>query len=288
MSEEPERVSSQARSPGLKGPENPYFIAGAFGGPLVIYVLTPLRNALTLASQDRVSSVFGVYSRVFSKGFQSGWTGGHWPVLPAIPQFVILGPMYHFYSSVTNPYTALVLTGMTETMFTFGANARNAEVAHNANLTASGRSITSFTPVWRFWGVGSVPHAMRNIIAMSGVRIVSDPLSGEFKRRGLFENSERTRKTVADFAASLMTGAVSMPPNQLYNYFVTSPQLKEESRSSRFMHGLQWLKTQYVQQPRIMVRDLVMRSVYASCLFGFYRSIERACVDYHHSKYSLD
>ena len=35
-------------------PEAPLFVAGGLGGPLVIGVLTPLRNALTLASQDSV------------------------------------------------------------------------------------------------------------------------------------------------------------------------------------------------------------------------------------------
>eukprot|EP00971_Amphidinium_carterae_P013179 260043-Amphidinium_carterae.1 len=46
--------------------------AGALGGPFVIFALTPLRNALTLASQDQESSAFELYGRTFQSGFAAG------------------------------------------------------------------------------------------------------------------------------------------------------------------------------------------------------------------------
>ena len=265
-------------------PDTPLFVAGTLGGPFVIYLLTPLRNALTLASQDRHSSMTNIYKQVFSRGFSGGWIGGKYPTLPAIPQFVILGPMYHFYSSLTNPYAALFLTGVTETMFTFGANSRNAEVAFNTQAPAA-RQINHFTKPWQFWGPGSVAHAGRNTIAMGGMRILSDPVYSWMSVHTPLWSPVAT-KTLADFTASMMTGALSMPFNQLFNYYATSIEARTLSLRDRVTMGLTFLRSQYLRRndqgklrlSPIMLRDLVMRSVYASCLFGIYVTIERSLV----------
>ena len=262
----------------LKIPERPYFVAGALGGPSVVFVLTPLRNALTLASQDRTSSIRGIYSKVFARGLQGGWVGGKWPAIPACPQFIVLGPLYHFYSSILGPYAALPITGITETMITFGANARNSEIAYKSH---SGMAISGLTPVWRFWGPGSIAHACRNTIAMSGMRIFS-PLLTEF----FGGNPTKTQKIAADFSASMFTGALSMPFNQLFNFYATSPQSHSLTSSQRFALGVQFLRNQYLKTnesgslrlSHVMFRDIVLRSVYASCLFGIYVTIEREVV----------
>ena len=282
VSEDP--VLNRSRTILPKLPDTPLFVAGALGGPFVIYLLTPLRNALTLASQDRHSSMVNIYKKVFSKGFTGGWIGGKYPVLPAIPQFVILGPMYHFYSSQTNPYAALFLTGVTETIFTFGANSRNSEVAFNSQAPAA-RQIKQFTKPWQFWGPGSVAHAGRNTIAMGGMRILSDPVY-EWMSVHTPLWSPIATKTVADFTASMMTGALSMPFNQLFNYYATSIESRTLSLPARVTMGLTFLRSQYLRRndqgnlrvSPIMLRDLVMRSVYASCLFGIYVTIERSLV----------
>jgi len=277
-----------------KLPDPPYFVAGALGGPFVIYLLTPLRNALTLASQDRHSSMTSIYKKVFSRGIRGGWIGGHWPAIPAIPQFVILGPMYHFYSSLTNPYAALLLTGLTETVFTFGANSRNAEVAFNSQAPET-RQIKKFTPPWRFWGPGSFGHAGRNTISMAGMRIFSDPLD-QWMTVHIPLWSPIATKTAADFLASMMTGAVSMPFNQLFNFYATTVEARELKLVPRIHLGLQFLSSQYLRRnehgnlrlSRIALRDMVMRSIYASCLFGIYVTIERSLVRNWHKMKSLD
>ena len=268
----------------LKIPEPPYFLAGAFGGPLVIYVLTPLRNALTLASQDRQSSIRQIYGKVFSRGVRGGWVGGQWPAIPACPQFLVLGPLYHFNTSIVGPYLALPLTGAVETMITFGANARNAEVAHNTQAVGISR-VSKFTPAWRFWGPGSVPHACRNTIAMAGMRIVSPPLA-EWMEQNAPLWSPGSTKTAADFAASMFTGGISMPFNQLFNYLATTPEAHTKTNRERLSMGLDFLSRQYLRKTesgnyrisRFMLRDLVMRSLYASGLFGIYITIERDLV----------
>ena len=279
---EEQNISKHGKA-SLKLPDRPYFVAGALGGPFVIFTLTPLRNALTLASQDRHSSMLNIYKQVFSKGFTGGWIGGKWPAIPAIPQFVILGPMYHFYSTLTNPYAALLLTGVTETVFTFGANARNAEVAFNTQASPD-RQIKHFTQPWRFWGPGSVAHAGRNTIAMCGMRLLSDPI---FDWMLLHSNwSVTATRTAADFSASMITGALSMPFNQLFNFYATTANAKQLTTTQRIHLGLSFLRSQYTRRDAhgrlrlspIMLRDLVMRSVYASCLFGIYVTIERNLV----------
>ena len=83
----------------VKLPDTPLILAGAFGGPLVpqttsmhaklpkllaclrfgIFLLTPLRNALTLASQNPDSSAeeFGLVQRSMSACIKLGGQGMH-------------------------------------------------------------------------------------------------------------------------------------------------------------------------------------------------------------------
>eukprot|EP00439_Symbiodinium_sp_Y106_P013840 s2446_g1.t7 len=79
-----------------KLPDKPLLVSGAVGGPCVIFLCTPLRNGLTLGAQDKKSGIAGLYRKVFRGGPQSGWTGGLAPAVVACPQFLAVGPMYHF------------------------------------------------------------------------------------------------------------------------------------------------------------------------------------------------
>jgi hypothetical protein len=169
-------------------------------------------------------------------------------------------------------------------MFTFGANARNAEVAFNTQAN-SARKITSFTPPWRFWGPGSVAHAGRNTIAMGGMRILSDPAYNWMSTYTPLWSPIAT-KTAADFAASMITGALSMPFNQLFNFYATTVEARQLTRTERMRLGMSFLTSQYLRRNEsgklrvspIMLRDLIMRSVYASFLFGIYVTLERSLV----------
>lgn len=266
-------------------PDRSLVVSGTFGGPFVVYILTPMRNALTLASQDRISSVLQIYKRCFQGGVLKGWTGGLYPSIPAVPQFVTLGPLYHIYSGLVGPYVALLATGVTESAFTFGAHSRNAQMAHNASVEPS-RRVTKFSNSFTLFGPGFVPHIGRNVVAMSGIRIFASPINYELDR--LFPTaSVKSKRTASDFIGSMFSGVLSTPFNQMFNFLATTPNAHLMTARER-MHFLgEFLKGQYfirntngkLRPSRIMMRDIALRSVYSMGLFGIYATIERNLVD---------
>lgn len=267
-------------------PDRSLVVSGTFGGPFVVYMLTPLRNALTLASQDRISSVFQIYQSCFRGGLVRGWTGGIYPSIPAVPQFVTLGPLYHVYSGLIGPYLALVATGVTESAFTFGAHSRNAQMAHNANIMDPANRVTKLSPSITLFGPGFIPHIGRNVVAMSGIRIFASPINIELNR-WFPEASEKSKRTASDFIGSMFSGVLSTPFNQMFNFLATSPSAQTMTYRERSHFLKEFLKGQYfVRTPegrlrpsRIMMRDIALRSVYSMGLFGIYATIERNLVD---------
>lgn len=266
-------------------PDTPLMIAGAFGGPFVVFVLTPLRNALTLASQDRVSSTHQIYKKCFNGGFLRGWTGGIYPAVPAVPQFVTLGPLYHVYSGLVGPYAALWLTAGTESAFTFGAHSRNAQMAFNESVPPHKR-LTRISSTFTFWGPGILPHICRNCVGMTGIRVFSKPVRRELD--AAFPNaSDKVKRTASDFIGSLISGILSTPFNQMFNFFATS-NAHHLSRLERIQMAKDFLKGQYfvrtesggLRPSKIMMRDIALRSIYSMGLFGIYATFERSLVDY--------
>jgi hypothetical protein len=266
-------------------PDTPLLISGAFGGPFVVFVLTPLRNALTLASQDRSSSALQIYSRCFNGGFRRGWTGGVYPSIPAVPQFVTLGPLYHVYSSVFGSYVALWLTAATESAFTFGAHSRNAQMAYNESVTPTKR-LTRISSSFTVVGPGIIPHICRNCVGMTGIRVFSKPVRHELDT--LFPNaSDKVKRTASDFIGSLISGILSTPFNQMFNFFATSNahnlgRLERVKMAKEFLKGQYFVKTENggVRPSKIMMRDIALRSIYSMGLFGIYATFERSLVDY--------
>lgn len=270
-------------------PETPLLISGAFGGPFVVFILTPLRNALTLASQDRVSSALQIYKRIFEGRVARGWTGGIYPSIPAIPQFVTLGPLYHVYTGLVGPYPALLLTAATESAFTFGAHSRNAQLAFNESVAPNQR-IKRISSVFTILGPGIIPHICRNCVGMTGIRIFSTPVRSQLDR--VFPNSsDKVKRTASDFIGSLMSGILSTPFNQTFNFFATSQQVHHLSRTERLRVAKNFLKGQYfvrtadnrLRPSKLMLRDVALRSIYSMGLFGIYATLERNLVDYWYS-----
>ena len=267
-------------------PDKPLLISGALGGPFVVFVLTPLRNALTLASQDRFSSTAQIYKQCFQGGFARGWTGGVYPSIPAVPQFVTLGPLYHVFSGIAGPFAALWLTAATESAFTIGAHSRNAQMAFNEAVVPS-RRIKNLSTTWTIIQPGLLPHICRNMVGMTGIRIFSTPVRSELD--ALFPNaSHKVKRTASDFLGSLISGVLSTPFHQLYNFFATTPEARELPASQRLRMAKDFLKGQYfvrtesgrLRPSRVMMRDICLRSVYSMGLFGIYGTIERNLVDF--------
>ena len=84
------------------GESESLLLAGALGGPFTIWLYTPLRNGITLGSQAPCAiskPASSLYRDVFSRGFAGGWTGCTTTVAVSSVQFLVMGPLYHVYSS---------------------------------------------------------------------------------------------------------------------------------------------------------------------------------------------
>ncbi len=114
----------------MKLPDPPLIAAGALGGPIVLYGVTPMRNALTLAAADQKSTFFQIFRRVFASGISSGWAGGLHMMPPAVPQFCVLGPLFHVYRDALggSANAAVLATAATESAIAYGVETRNCQM----------------------------------------------------------------------------------------------------------------------------------------------------------------
>lgn len=273
----------------LKFPETPLVLAGAFGGPFCTYTLTPLRNALTLASQNPDSSAWALYATVFNGGFASGWTGGLAVLLPSCPQFCIMGPLYHFLrAALDSVVLAVLMSAMAETLISYASQTLNAQLAFNQEQAQLGSGLE--VPLWNPFvpiGPGAVVHFLRNVVAMSGIRIFSGPCQALLRRtlRALgISMPETLRQFLSDFIASIGAAMVSAPLNQSYNFSVTSVAYMEGGAAVKLQELMGFLSSSYLSHgpsgevtgiSPTLARDLFMRCAYVATLFTGFGTIER-------------
>lgn len=277
----------------MKFPETPLILAGALGGPTCIFLLTPLRNALTLASQDTENSALELYRRTFQGGITSGWTGGMVPVIPSCPQFCVMGPLFHFLKEALGGVVpAVLLSAVCETCISYGSQTLNAQLAFNRELEQLGlgsQQVSLWNPLVPF-GPGSAVHVCRNVVALSGIRVFSGPC-----QRGLVKLAnacgtglpEGARNFLGDFAASIGAAIFSAPLNQLYNFAVTSESYMAAGMVERVGLLTNFMVESYlVFSPdgaflglsATLARDLFMRCAYVASLYSCFGAIERAAV----------
>jgi len=261
----------------FKLPETPVIVAGAFGGPAVMFTVTPFRNGLTLGSTNIASSAFQLYGQVFSKGFAGGWTGGVFPAVAACPQFLALGPAYHFYASFAGVGGGVVLTSITESAIVYGAEACNAQMAKNA---AEPGTIKNVHPSWKPFGPGIGLHIFRNFIATAGLRLFCQPCTYVIETATGKSNGLTT--LAGDFSGNVCAACLSAPVGQMFNYTVTTPALATMSMAEQKDAMVGFLKRQYLDQngrlSSVVPRDLFMRSMYVAVAYTMYSSVERAMV----------
>lgn len=276
----------------IKFPETPLILAGALGGPFCIFFLTPLRNALTLASQDAESSAWQLYESTFQGGFSSGWTGGLVPVLPSCPQFCVMGPLFHFLKEAFgNIALAVCCCAIAETGISYGSQTLNAQLAFNAEQLqmGGGAEVPLWNPLIPF-GPGSVVHITRNIVALSGIRIFAGPCKAMLARL-LTATGVRLpqdlQQFLGDFIASLGSAILSAPLNQCYNFAVTSRAYMEGTNTERIHELMSFLSRSYfihddagrlVGVSPTLGRDLFMRCAYVATLYAIFSTIERTAV----------
>jgi len=259
----------------FKMPETPVIVAGGLGGPMVMFAVTPMRNGLTLGSTNINAGAMQLYKQVFSKG---GWTGGVWPAIAACPQFLCLGPAYHFYASFSGVAGGVVLTSITESAIVYGAETCNAQMAKNA---ANPGTIANVHPSWKPFGPGIGIHIFRNFIATAGLRIFCTPCTKVIE--GATGKSNGLTTLAGDFSGNVMAACLSAPIGQMFGYTVTTPELANMSLSEQKTAMTDYLKRQYLDKntgklSSVVPRDLFMRSMYVAVAYTMYSSLERTLV----------
>lgn len=272
----------------LQLPEPALVWAGAVGGPLCMFLFTPLRNAMTLASQNPDRSVWEVYSSVFAEGFGSGWTGGSVTVLPSCPQFIVLGPLFRFLEELFgNAVPAVVFTAIAETLVTYGPQALNAQLAFNADQQLCGQPTVALSSPLLPFGPGAFFVIARNVCAMSGIRILSKPCQAVLQQLGMPATPSDLLSFSGDFVASIISAVFSAPLNQLFSYAVTSEKYMRADPMMKVDLMLQYLQQSYlvyasdgelVGFSSTFGRDLLLRCIYLSVLMSFFAACERFCV----------
>lgn len=279
MSATPSSPSSLFSSFRQKLPDKALLVSGAVGGPTVIWLCTPLRNGLTLGAKDKKSGIVGLYRKVFRGGFHAGWTGGLAPAVVACPQFLALGPVYHFINgsladcagvAALSPTSAPRLccsaiaalgASLGETMLTFGSQARNAQMAYNnsfvhfASVVDGSRKNLPLNRVRDVWGVGAEALLVRNFLSVFSVRSFSPCLRERMP-------DIQGKVVLCDALASLAVCTVTAPVHQLFNFLATTPEARSLSFSERSTMARRFLREQYfVPLPRevMITADLSQR-----------------------------
>lgn len=265
-----------------KLPDTPVIISGAFGGPAVMFAVTPMRNGLTLGSTNIKDGAFALYRQVFSRGLLSGWTGGIYPAMAACPQFLALGPAYHFFASFSGVPGGVLLTSVTETAIVYGAETCNAQMAANGKNPGLFKTVH---PSWKPWGPGVSIHIFRNVIATAGLRMFCTPCTFLIEKAS--GKSNGLTQLGGDFAGNVCAACLSAPVHQMYNYNVTTPELQTLSGSELRQRYVQFLKDQYLETSNgktrlsaVVPRDLFMRSMYVAVAYTMYSTLERSLVKF--------
>jgi len=252
-------------------------LSGAVGGPLVVGTLTPQRNAMTLAAKDTASTYLGLYRQVFSRGFLGGFRGASRPMVAAVPQFTAIGPVYLITERESGSAAAAVLSAsVVESLCTFAAHRRNAQIQFNATRACASEHL-AYQPLHRLAGPGFVPHVLRNVTAVMGIRLFA-PHSLEVVRRmpGADSLGEEGKLVTADLASSVVSGTLSMPFNHAFSWCACTPELQGRSWAGRAWASAEFLVSTYkTQGVKLLARDLAVRISYVSLLMTGYRAVER-------------
>lgn len=269
---------SKQMSSRIKLPEPPLIVAAALGGPVCMYTVSPFRNALTLASKDAVLPLAGVFRQVFSRGLTGGWVGGAYPSLAAGPQYLCLGPMFHLYASFAGNVGGVVLAGCTETLCGYGAETKCAQLVVNAR----GGEIPQhrIQSVFKPWGPGVGINCARNILAMSGMRVLSEPTANFFAS---FTGSRSPFVTcLADLSANCLAALATMPFHMLYQYCAVSHTMWDRPLAQRATGMMDFLSKQYFPGGRlssVILRDAALRIGFIATAFTMYQQVERTAVE---------
>jgi len=272
-------------------PETPLILAGAVGGPILMFLLTPLRNALTLASHDSSSSAFELYRSAFEAG---GWTGGLAPMVMSCPQFCVMGPLYHFLKDTYGiAFVAVVAVAAAETFLTYGAQSLNNQLAYNQEQMISGGAVLQVPLAMPLipYGPAVSLHFCRNLVTMWGLRMFAEPCEACLRQLVWACGLKRVHADVlcilGVFLATACSACISGPLHQAYAFAVTSEAYFFGGPLARASEIMSFYERAYLLHnaegnviglSNILLRDLTMRAAYAATLSSIFVAIERITV----------
>ena len=118
---------------------------------------------------------------------------------------------------------------------------------------------------------------------MSGIRVFS-PITTNIVASFAGDECETPgARFVSDFMASVIAAALSMPANQLFNFFVTSPEAGRGGFSPLLKASQKFLTDQYFKRDsngrlrvsKLALRDAGMRCAYVAPILSTFVAIER-------------
>lgn len=262
-------------------PEPPVLFSGFVGGPLICITLTPFRNALGLATQDKSASLRELVGRVCSGGIRTAFRGGAAPMPAAAIQFTAVGPVYHAATAVMDTTSATLFAAGVETAIMYGPESRNIQLSFNQQAAADRR--VALRHYLKPWGPGIMFQWGRNSIANSGIRVLSDPVTGVARKVTAavkLNPGEGACRIVGDFGSSLIVGCLSLPFNQSFYFCATSKEIEQaNSVLARKDLVINFLRQQWITESggvsKILLRDLTIRSCYIACMFTLFAGVER-------------
>eukprot|EP00929_Paragymnodinium_shiwhaense_P070359 TRINITY_DN3563_c1_g2_i1.p1 TRINITY_DN3563_c1_g2~~TRINITY_DN3563_c1_g2_i1.p1 ORF type:complete len:317 (+),score=24.88 TRINITY_DN3563_c1_g2_i1:67-1017(+) len=271
----------------VKLPDAPYLAAAVCGGPSVAFLVTPLRNALTFGCLDSSKSAPQLYKDVFAGGVRQAWGGGKYVACAALPGFLVLGPFYHMCKDITggNAPAAVAMTSVAESCIFYGSETRCAQIAYNNVAQARNAPVISrLHSPYNALGSGVGFYTARNMLAMSGLRVMSTPCQGVIQRH--FPSMPTHSQIIfGDFLANVCASTLSTPLHQLYGWSVTHRHASAAagvSKESLLRGAVNFLRSQYFTASGHLKctagRDVLLRVAYNATIFTLYGSIERAVV----------
>jgi hypothetical protein len=186
--------------------------------------------------------------------------------------------MFHLYASLAGNVGGVVLAGCTETLCGYGAETKCAQLCvNNAGGNIPRHRMQS---VFKPFGPGVGINCARNIIAMSGMRVLSEPMATVFTRAT--GSQSNLVICLADLTANCCAASATMPLHMLYQYTVVTHEMWDRPFAERLAGMRNFLSRQYFPGGRlssVILRDMALRMGFIATAFTLYQQVERAAVE---------
>jgi hypothetical protein len=184
-------------------------------------------------------------------------------------------------ASFIGPFGATLFAAGVESAVMFGPEGRNVQLAFNQAAAANKQ--VALRSYFKPWGPGIFALFLRNSVANSGIRVLSDPMANGVQTACSIVGASPGAgvcKVLGDFGSSVVMGGLSMPFSQIFYFSFTSKEIQDAtSIGARKELYIAFLRSQWITEQgtisRVLARDLAIRSCYIGCLFTIFAGVER-------------